>query len=159
MQPLLLMKKNTFCHAMTPASYRREFLDCRQSGLRRPKLFFPDFQETHRPKPQGLPQAAGNVGYLLFALPLLFFLLSCYILLMTVTQTIDIPVDRRVTIPPEIPMGKVILTFTPASAIKEPIQRSEARDIEIINKNAERLNREAMDVLSYQNLYLDTLDL
>ena len=36
---------------------------------------------------------------------------------MTVTQTVDIPADRCVTlkIPPQIPVGKVILTFTPAA--------------------------------------------
>jgi hypothetical protein len=36
---------------------------------------------------------------------------------------------------------------------------SEAQEMELINRNAERLNQEAMDVLSYQNLYLDLLDL
>jgi hypothetical protein len=68
---------------------------------------------------------------------------------MTITQTVDIPASRRLTIdvPREVPEGRAILTFTPAPAVKS----SEARDIEIINKNAERLNREAMDVLSYQN--------
>jgi hypothetical protein len=29
---------------------------------------------------------------------------------------------------------------------------SEAREMELINRNAERLNREAMDVLSFQNI-------
>jgi hypothetical protein len=32
---------------------------------------------------------------------------------MTVTQTVDIPADRRITVPAEVPTGKVILTFTP----------------------------------------------
>jgi hypothetical protein len=34
---------------------------------------------------------------------------------MTITQTVEIPADRRVTIvvPPQVPAGKVILTFTP----------------------------------------------
>jgi hypothetical protein len=31
---------------------------------------------------------------------------------MIITQTIDIPADRRITVPKEVPMGKVILTFT-----------------------------------------------
>ena len=76
---------------------------------------------------------------------------------MSITQTVDIPASRRITVdvPQEIPLGRTILTFTPASAVREPVQRSEARDIEIINQNAEELNREAMDVLSYQDLYLD----
>ena len=34
---------------------------------------------------------------------------------MTITQTIDIPADRRITleVPPQIPMGQVVLTFAP----------------------------------------------
>jgi hypothetical protein len=32
---------------------------------------------------------------------------------MTVTQTVDIPADRRITVPAEVPTGRVILTFTP----------------------------------------------
>jgi len=39
---------------------------------------------------------------------------------MSVTQTVEIPADHRLTIdvPREIPMGRTILTFTPASAQK-----------------------------------------
>jgi hypothetical protein len=35
---------------------------------------------------------------------------------MTIEQTIEVPASRRITleVPPEIPAGKVILTFTPA---------------------------------------------
>jgi len=80
---------------------------------------------------------------------------------MSITQTVEVPASHRLTIdvPPEVPAGQTKIYFFPVSTNKEPIQRSEARDIEIINKNAERLNREAMDVLSYQNMYLDLLDL
>ena len=80
---------------------------------------------------------------------------------MSFTQTVEIPVSHRLTIdvPPEVPAGRAEIRFFPVSAGKEPIQKSEARDIEIINQNAERLNAEAMDVLSYQNMYLDLLDL
>jgi hypothetical protein len=39
-----------------------------------------------------------------------------------------------------------------ASAVIEKM--SEAQELELINANAERLNREALDVLSYQNLDL-----
>jgi hypothetical protein len=40
---------------------------------------------------------------------------------MSVTQTIEVPASRRVTleIPREIPMGQVILTFTPKAAAQE----------------------------------------
>ena len=35
---------------------------------------------------------------------------------MAITQTVDIPADRRliIEVPHEVPVGKVILTFTPA---------------------------------------------
>jgi hypothetical protein len=37
---------------------------------------------------------------------------------MTITQTIEVPASRCITleVPPEIPAGKTIITFTPASA-------------------------------------------
>jgi hypothetical protein len=71
---------------------------------------------------------------------------------MTIEQTVEIPADHRLTIdvPCEIPAGPVILTFTPVETREKP----EARDIELINRHAERLNREALDVLSFQGLDL-----
>ena len=35
---------------------------------------------------------------------------------MTITQTIDIPASREITlkVPPEVPVGKTIIAFTPA---------------------------------------------
>ena len=78
---------------------------------------------------------------------------------MSITQTVEIPVNHKLTIdvPPEVPAGRAEIRFFPASAGKEKM--SEAQEMELINRNAERLNREAMYVLSYQNLYLDLLDL
>ena len=40
---------------------------------------------------------------------------------MKIEQTVEIPSDRRlfVDVPPEVPVGKVILTFTPATANKD----------------------------------------
>ena len=72
---------------------------------------------------------------------------------MSYTQTVEIPADRRLVIdvPHEIPTGTVILTFTPAS--KAPIM-SAAQEIELINRNADSLNAEAMDVLTYQDIDL-----
>ena len=32
---------------------------------------------------------------------------------MTITQTVDISASRRITVPPEVPAGRVIITFTP----------------------------------------------
>jgi hypothetical protein len=77
---------------------------------------------------------------------------------MSITQTVEIPASHRLTIdvPPEVPAGQAKIYFFPVSAGKEKM--SEAQEIELINRNAERLNAEAMDVLSYQNMYLDLLD-
>jgi len=40
---------------------------------------------------------------------------------MTITQTVEIPPDRRITleVPPQIPAGTVILSFTPAHSLIE----------------------------------------
>ena len=38
---------------------------------------------------------------------------------MTITRTVEIPADRRITVPQEVPTGQVILTFTPASSVDE----------------------------------------
>jgi len=44
---------------------------------------------------------------------------------MSVTQTVEIPVNHRLTIdvPREVPAGPTVLTFTPASARKSPERR------------------------------------
>jgi hypothetical protein len=69
---------------------------------------------------------------------------------MAITQTVDIPADRRITIevPREVPPGRTVLTFTPAPAVKESI--SKEQEIELFRLHADELNAEAEDVLSYQ---------
>jgi len=71
---------------------------------------------------------------------------------MTITQTVDIPADRRITleVPREISTSKVELTFSPFRSLSNTPEKSEARDIELFKLHAEELNREALDVLSYQ---------
>jgi len=66
---------------------------------------------------------------------------------MTITKTVDIPADHRLTIevPQEIPVGQAILTFTPAPKRK----LTEAEEIEYINRNAEWLNKQAEDTLEF----------
>ena len=79
---------------------------------------------------------------------------------MTITQTVEIPADRRliIDVPYEIPAGQVILTFTSPSSeavvAPSPVRKkmTEAEEIEYINRNAESLNREAEDVLLYQDI-------
>jgi hypothetical protein len=84
--------------------------------------------------------------------------------MIAIQQTIEIPANHRLTIdvPREVPAGRTILTYTPAASVKsagsdaEYLRRKtlEAMSIELINRNAERLNREMEDVLSYQELDL-----
>ena len=87
-------------------------------------------------------------------LPLLivFYHFLCYIINMTMTQTVEIPPSRRLTIdvPREIPTKSVIITFAPAISGDKNMEKSEARDIELFKLHADRLNAEALDVLSYQ---------
>ena len=47
----------------------------------------------------------------------------CYVLPMTITQTVEIPESRRliIDVPAEVPSGKTILTFTPASEKDENV--------------------------------------
>ena len=49
---------------------------------------------------------------------------------MTVTQTVEVPANRQITleIPPQVPTGRVTLTFTPADAPrkKDPCTVEEA---------------------------------
>lgn len=59
--------------------------------------------------------------------------------------------------PIELPEGeRVELTLVSSSSLngrKVSRQERDARDIEIINRNADALNEEALDVLSYQVNY------
>ena len=70
---------------------------------------------------------------------------------MTITQTIDIPADRRITleVPREVPTGRTIINFTPVKAEVKP-RMTEEEEKAIFEKYADELNAEAMDVLSYQ---------
>ncbi|MCL2232253.1 MAG: hypothetical protein FWB99_04160 [Treponema sp.] len=68
---------------------------------------------------------------------------------MTITQTIEIPADRRITVPYEVPTGPVILTFTPVKGEKKPRMTEEAEK-EWLNNNIEWLNKEAEVNLSFQ---------
>ena len=76
---------------------------------------------------------------------------------MTITQTIEIPADRRIvlTVPPEVPIGRTSVT------IQFPVQKTsvkkcmtEAEEKELFKLHADELNAEALDVLSYQDVDL-----
>ena len=76
---------------------------------------------------------------------------------MAITQTIEIPESRRLVldVPSEVPVGMTTIMFIPMSSAPVAANKgkeimTEAEESEHTNLNAERLNREAMDVLSYQ---------
>jgi len=75
---------------------------------------------------------------------------------MSITQTLKVPVNRWLTVevPREITTESVELTFSPSSA-KKPSAPAKPRmtaeeERAYFELHAEELNREAMDVLSYQ---------
>ena len=73
---------------------------------------------------------------------------------MTITQTVEISADRRITleVPREVPMGEatIIIKF-PAKEIPEKKSKmTPEEEMEWFEKNSEWLNKEAMDVLEYQ---------
>ena len=65
---------------------------------------------------------------------------SCYGYSMTITQTVDIPASRRITVPPEVPTGKVILTFTPMTESK-PIEFVDTSTEEVMTAGGEILDK------------------
>ena len=73
---------------------------------------------------------------------------------MTITQIIEIPNDRRITleVPREVPTGKANVEFKITSFVKNKAKNrmTEQEETEWINKNIEWLNKEAIDNLSYQ---------
>ena len=77
---------------------------------------------------------------------------------MTITQTIEIPADRRITVPSEVPTGRTIIAFTPARSSANSPDEIAARDRELFEKYADELNAEAEDVLSYQNMHMDEIE-
>ncbi|GHU50489.1 hypothetical protein FACS1894200_10020 [Spirochaetia bacterium] len=88
---------------------------------------------------------------------------------MTIKQTVEIPVSRRLTIdvPAGVPVGRVVLAFTLEGEERtvgsrdtpEYLRRKamEAQSLAFINLHAEELNREAEDVLKYQGDIFDLI--
>jgi len=73
------------------------------------------------------PQSAFASPFFLCLLLIVFALFSCYIYLMTIEQTVEIPASHRITIevPHELPTGKakVELTITPETMPKDKTVR------------------------------------
>ena len=66
----------------------------------------------------------------------------CYIQSMTITQTVEIPANRRIMleVPREVPAGRVILTFTPV-ADRNTIEFIDASTDEVLAAGDEILNK------------------
>jgi len=81
---------------------------------------------------------------------------------MTITQTIEIPADRRFMFPPEILVGSkanIIIQFPVATAASsEPISKKRMtaeEEKKWIDDNIEWLTKESMEDLAIQNMYLE----
>ena len=102
-------------------------------------------------KEQGKTKDTPSLNFALRYLLFVFF--HVIFTFMTITQTVEIPADHKVFFeflaPTEIPAGKAKVEMKLTPVVEK---MTEAQELEIINRNAERLNREALDVLSYQNL-------
>ena len=59
---------------------------------------------------------------------------------MTITQTVDIPADRRITVPREVPTGRVVLTFTPMLET-DPFEFADASAEEVMAAGDEILDK------------------
>jgi len=108
-------------------------------------------------RPHHFAQRGFENGACHFASPVIRLVLekhpfSCYIYPMAITQTVEIPADRRITleVPHEVPTGPVVLTFSQTKGEKKP-RMTEAEEKEWINDNIEWLNEEAMVNLSFQS--------
>ena len=73
---------------------------------------------------------------------------------MIITQTVEVPADRRITleVPREIPTGEttIIIQFPIKEISVKKRKMTPEEEKEWFEKNSEWLNKEAMDVLSYQ---------
>lgn len=76
-----------------------------------------------------------------------------YIYLVRVKTSVTLPADLLATID-KVDSNRSAFVERAARAYLARLERAkrEARDIEIINRNAERLNAEAEDVLGYQRI-------
>ena len=67
---------------------------------------------------------------------------------MTITQTVEIPADRRITVPREVPTGRTIIAFTPARTLaskKDPVTIEEA--FQMLEEQAHDFNRKPISRL------------
>jgi 2-methylcitrate dehydratase PrpD len=107
-----------------------------------------------------VPQLQRNQAASPYSIKLIFWDIYVMFTNMSITQTVEITADRRITleVPRETPIGKASVEYKiiPFDAKKTKQKMSEAEEMEYINKNIEWLTKEALDNISFQNTYLDT---
>ena len=73
---------------------------------------------------------------------------------MTITQTVEIPADRRliIDVPDDVPIGRANVEYKITPIVNKNTKRGITGQDELnwINKNIEWLNKEAIENLSYQ---------
>jgi len=72
---------------------------------------------------------------------------------MAITQTVEIPANRRITIdvPLEVPTGRVILTFSPMVEPAEAVSRGSPQDtnsIEFVDASADEVMAAGDEILN-----------
>ena len=72
---------------------------------------------------------------------------------MAITQTVEIPANRRITIdvPLEVPTGRVILTFSPMVEPTEAVSRGSPQDtnsIEFVDASADEVMAAGDEILN-----------
>ncbi|MCL2722452.1 MAG: hypothetical protein FWD47_14070 [Treponema sp.] len=81
---------------------------------------------------------------------------------MTITQTIDIPADRRITleVPRETPMGKASVEYKIIPFVNKSTKPKMTAEEEKkwINDNIEWLTNESNEDLAIQNKYLEEMN-
>jgi hypothetical protein len=59
---------------------------------------------------------------------------------MTITKTVDIPANRWINVPDDVPTGKVVLTFTPMSET-DAVEFADASSDEVMTAGREILDK------------------
>ena len=59
---------------------------------------------------------------------------------MTITKTVDIPANRWINVPDEVPTGKVVLTFTPMTET-DAVEFADASAEEVMTAGGELLDK------------------
>jgi len=79
---------------------------------------------------------------------------------MTITQTVEIPADRRITleVPHETPTGRASVEYKIIPFVNKKPKMTAEEEEKWINDNIEWLIKESNEDLAIQNMYLEELN-